>query len=479
MPVLDPGGDVFGAGDPPHGICFAPGYPWWSVAQIWTRLDDPSNYRLATSYTIDRGRSSETDKTGTGTATLTFRDTDGTIDMTNALSPFAGDLTPTTQAAIALQNPVTGDWFTLFRGYIAEHDHQLEMFTDERGLDAVSWPLVDAFDMFANTILTRGSHGNIPDLVSFPNIYYDGVPSNLAGVAENFSHVDQRIVKLLDDAGWSGTGNNFDTLRNIFSGNVSVQGTVYSRKDSLLSALYDAADAEFPGIANIFMSKEGVVTFHGRYARFFPTRPGYGINFWTVGSLTDAAVDDTLVPLAGPLNFYMGKDDIINVCTALPQNVDETDGGVVIASDSGSIDQYGYRSQNFDGLIVSAGHDDTGATTSAVVETNKFAAYYVGNYKDPKIRCGTLVFRARGIDTLGAPALWDMMTRVEIGDVVTLLTEHPGGPGFQDQNFYVEHIHYDVRPARDDMLDVTMELEVSPATYFGYNPFGTNVPVDS
>ncbi len=472
-----------------EGIVWAPDDAALEVNPAWVRLD-AEPYRLATSYQIVRGRSSETDKVTTGTATVAFRDTHGMLDPTNPSSPFWDSdnnitkLDPMTQAAIALKNPVTDEWHTLFRGFVAENGHDLDMFTQEQGFDVVTWSLVDAFDLFANVILTHGTHGNTPSLATFPNIYYQGTPSNLPGEPDVFVHVDQRIMKLLDDAGWPGTGETIDVdnLRNIFSGNVSVQGTVYSRKDSLLSALFDACDAEFPGIGNFYMSKDGVATFHGRFARFFPDRPGYNINHWYVGNEQEAALDPTIVPHTNPLTFHRSKDDIINASYALPQGVDETDGGVVHASDTDSQDAYGYRSDNFDGLIVSAGHGlpgDDNAPTTAVQEANKFAAYYVGNYSTPQDRVGTLRFVSRSLDAIGATALWDLLTRVELGDVITLTSAHAGGGGF-DADFFVEQIRYTVSPGQsDDIPNLVLELEVSPATFFSYNPFGSHDSGDS
>ncbi len=472
-----------------EGIVWAPDDGALEVSPDWVRLD-AEPYRLATSYQIVRGRSSETDKVTTGTATVTFRDTQGMLDPTNPSSPFWDSdlnitkLDPMTQSAIALKNPVTDEWHTLFRGFVAENGHDLDMFTQEQGFDVVTWSFVDAFDLFANVILTHGVHGDTPSLATFPSIYYQGTPSNLPGEPDVFVHVDQRIAKLLDDAGWPGTGETIDVanLRNIFSGNVSVQGTVYSRLDSLLSALFDACDAEFPGIGNFYMSKDGVATFHGRFARFFPTRPGYGINQWYVGNEQEAALDPTIVPHTNPLMFHRSKDDIINASYALPQGVDETDGGVVHSSDATSISNYGYRSDNFDGLIVSAGHGlpgDDNAPTTAVQEANKFAAYYVGNYSTPQDRVGTLRFVSRSLDAIGATALWDLLTRVELGDVITLTSAHAGGGGF-DADFFVEQIRYTVSPGQsDDIPNLVLELEVSPATFFAYNPFGSHDSGDS
>lgn len=458
---------------PVNGVCIAFTDTALEENPDWTRLDDPDGYRPVTGWQIQRGRNSETDKTVTGTATVFFADNQGLLDPTNIFSPFFGNLDPMKQAKIDLQNPVTEEWSTLFRGHVHGPDHELEMFVaDTQGLDVITYQLVDAFDLFANIILTRGKHGNSTGLVDFPNIYYEGTPSNVQGVADVEVHVDVRIAQLLDDAGWANTGETREGLRNIFSGNVTVQGAVYSRQDSLLQALFEAADAEFPGIANLYMSKDGIVTFHGRYARFFPDRAGYGINNWYVGGLAEAQADATVAPFVGPLRFYRSATDIINASYALPLGVDETDSGVLHASDPTSQATFGYRSENFNNLLTAAGHNDDSSTTTAVEECNKFSDYIVGNYKDPKTRIGTLTFKGRSPGTIGAAALWDLMCNVEIGDVISLTTAHVDQGGF-DENWYVEKITYTAQPGRTDMHDITLQLEVSPATLFEYNPFGS------
>jgi len=480
--VLDPGGDTFTPGDPPHGVCWSPTDPALEEDATWVRMDDPDGVRLATGWTITRGRQSETDKTVTGTATVTFDDLTGDLDPTNPSSPWTGQLDPMKQAAIGLLNPDTGDWSTLFRGFVAGPDMELEMWqAADRGLNTVTWNLVDAFDVFANVVLTPGHHGHTATgLATFPNIVYNGTAlpgSPFFGLGNDVEvHCDGRIVKLLDDAGWPGTGNTGRPgspagLRNIFSGNVTVQLSVYGRVDSLLQALFDAADAEFPGgIANIFVSKAGVVTFHGRYARFHPAAAGYGINQWYVGGMAEAALDPDVVPLTGPLRFYRSKDDVFNSCMCLPQGVQPTDGGVVIATDTTSQTKYGYRSLNFENLLTAGGHDEADDPTTAVEECNRFADYYVGNYKNPHTRVQTLRFRSRSVDSVGGPALWALMCGVELGDVITLTTGHMGGGGF-GEDFYVEQIRYQAQPMRADMPNIVLELEVSPATFYEHNPW--------
>jgi hypothetical protein len=477
--VTDPGGYAFAPGDPPQGVCWSPTNNTLDASPTWIRMDDPTgSTRYVTGWQITRGRNSELDKTQTGTATVSFRDLTGRLDPTNISGPWYGNLDPMKQAAIALQNPITGAWHTLFRGFVAGPDMELEAYRANTGINDVTWNLVDAFDLFANVVLTPGKHGET-SLTSFPNIYYPGTPNNIGNTfADTFVHVDDRIVKLLDDAGWPKDTVAPDPkragLRNIFSGNVSVQGSVYARQDSLLQALEDACDAEFPcGVSNHWISKAGVYTFHGRYARFNPTNPGYGINHWYVGGQPEAETGANVAPLAGPIRFYRSKDDIYNSSLVVARNIDPTTSGVVVAADTTSQGKYGYRSLNFEELLISQGHDSANNPTSMIVECNRFADYVVGNYKTPQTRVQTLRFRPSPENTAGAAALWNLMTRVELGDQITVKTTHPGGGGFNNVDFFVEQIRYDARPSRTTMHDITLELEVSPASFYAYNPFGT------
>lgn len=469
--VPDVGGGTFSPGDPPQGVCIAFDDNALGTAVTWTRLDDPQGYNLASSWSITRGRSSEFDKTTTGVATVMFNDREGILDPTNTSSPFydtggtATKLNPQRQCAISLLHPVSGTWHPLFTGFVSEQEHDLDMWSEDRGNDVVSMEWEDAFAFFAALELTPGVHGDTPSVDDFADVYYHGIPSNLPGETAVFCHVDDRIIQLLTDSQWP------TSLQDIFSGNVSVQGKVYERGDTLLAALFDAADAEFPGVANIYVSKSGIVRFRGRYARFNPTTPGYGITTWKAGGLAEALADPTVAPIAA-LGFRRSNSDIINAVLCLPQGVDEADAPGQLIKDDTSIATYGYRSKTWPNLLTSAGHNDDMTPTTALDETAKFADYTVGNYKDPKTRVSLLRFRPRGPEDPTAPALWDLMCGVELGDRVHLETGHPDAGGF-DEYFYVEGIRYAARGARDTYHDVTLELDVSPASFFAYNPFGT------
>jgi hypothetical protein len=419
-----------------------------------------------TGWKIDRGRSSELDKTQTGTASVTAQDVDGVLDPTNAGGPYYGDLNPTKPAAIALQNPVDSTWSTLFTGFTSEFDYEMDITAD---FASVTVELVDAFDIFSAVELTPGVHGETPVRPEFADVYFQGTPSNLIGEPDVFKHVDTAINDLLDMLGWPDT----PSTRDVFSGNVSVQGNVVERRDQAMALLQDYADAEFPGVANCYMSKTGQFRFRGRFARFFPDVPGYGITTYKAGFKAQADLDATVAPIAG-FAFRRGEGDIINASIALPLGVDDTDVPGQLTKDDTSIGIYGYRGENgsFDSLLTSAGHNDDASPTTAVEETHKFGDYYANNYKDPKTRITKMSFRPLDAAHPNATALWDLMCGVELGDVISVETTHPGGGGF-DEDFYVEGIHYDADvQGGANFTNVTLELDVSPKSFFDYNPFG-------
>lgn len=449
------------------GVAIAFDSPTLELDPLWVSIEDQIN---VTSWQIDRGRSTELDKTSTGTARITIADTQGLLDPTNLDSPFNGNLDPMKQVAIGLTNPVTDSATTIFRGFVSEWLHSLDVFEETagvaRGIDTVTLECADAFDLLSALELTPGVHGDTTTASDFADVWLKGTPSNLVGQAAIAHHVNQRIEDLLLMAGWPAG------LQFIFSGNVEVQGAVVPRRDSLLTALQDAADTEFPGgVANIFMSKDGAVIFHGRYARFFPGRPGYGINHWYAGGKAQAEADEDVAVIRSPLVFRRSKNDILNAVIAMPQGIDDVDAPGQLVKDDDSIDTYGWRSASFENLLVYTGDDHGGGQTTALEETYKYADYYVGNYKTPRTRVTQLSFVGRSPSDTLSPALWALICGVEIGDLISLNTVHPGGGGF-DEDFYVEGIHYSARPARTDMHDIQLTLDVSPRSFYDYNPFG-------
>ena len=261
----------------PVGVCVALDDDALADDPVWTRLDDPAGYRLVTGWQTSRGRQSELDKTGTGTSEVDMIDLAGILDPTNATGPFAGKLNPGLQAAIALRNPVTDTWSQIFRGFTGEWDGDLD---PTARMQTVALQLADAFDVFTALEMTPGNQGDTAPAESEGDIYY--------AATTGIRQVANRINQALDDAGWPAA------WRRIFTGNVQLQGSTYARLDQLLTVIQDAADAEFPGVANAYMSKDGLVVFHGRFARFTPELyqspddasrdAGNSIVFWEAGS---------------------------------------------------------------------------------------------------------------------------------------------------------------------------------------------------
>jgi hypothetical protein len=67
-----------------------------------------------------------------------------------------------------------------------------------------------------------------------------------------------------------------------------------------------------------------------------------------------------------------------------------------------------------------------------------------------------------------------MLTLADISDRLTLTTAHPGGGGFTAEDYYVEGLRYECEPANDQVPNVQLELDVSPAALFDVNPFAAD-----
>ena len=431
-----------------------------AATPTWTRIDTLAGCRVR-EWTIDRGRPTEFDKTDTGTATARIVDREGLFDPTNGSSPYVGKILPGKQAAIALQNPISETWHTLFRGFIESWRYQLDQTRQYMELEL---QLVDGFAILARALLEVGEDGALP----LPAEIADGN----VGYGETLGTVKDRIDGILSDVDWP------VALRDVFTGNVRVGPKAYGPGTSALDAIWDAVDGEFPGVANCWMSSEGIFVFRGRQARFRPEVAEYQINERTVGDPSVTLLDPDVVPLS-ELEWVNGYDNLYNAASATPQGVgtgsswrqldpaqDDVAGQYV--KDQTSIDAHGLHSITFDQLQTLEG---IATSSSSLVETKKFATYYVENYADPGVgRISRMVFKTRRPGNLNGTALWLHMCNVEISDLLTLQTEHPGGGGFNDQ-FYVEGIHYTCRPGPPEYPILELSLDVSPRAHYTTNPF--------
>lgn len=379
-------------------------------------------------YQVDRGRANEMDRTGAGTATITMIDTNRSLDPVGG-----GTYEPLTPIAIALGGA------PIFTGYVSRWGY--EMYPNEQyGVATID--CVDGMDVLAAAEMTPGAYGDpATNLANLGNVVYDKDPQ-----------VKTRIDQVLDDTGWP-TG-----LREVFTGNVPLQKTVYSPRQPAINAITDAADAEFPGVANFYMAKDGKATFHGRLARFNPTNPQYGITTWNVGDIANSSGRAVIYGL----DYDRDKDRIINSALATPENIADDDIEAQRVQNAASIAAYGTRSWSAENLILE-GSWLTGNT--AVDECRLvYATYYVTNYRDPQTRVTRLTFKNYPGATWSS-ANQALVSGIDISDRIHLLT----ATGF-NAYFFVEGLHYVVEPASDSFLNVTLDVDVSPAAYWNTLP---------
>lgn len=450
-----------------YGICLALGQAWNTTTPTWTRLDDPSvavwgynpvsgNVNCASAWTSDRGRAYELDKTEAGTATVTCQDPHGWLDPTNPNSPFYGKITPTLPAKISVQNPSNNTYYDIFTGFLESWNWTM---TTEENLMILTLNFVDGFEPLARCEIQPDSSGT--------TVFGGDSASNACKT---------RIETLLDLANWAvGTA-----YRTINTGSVTLQETVYNPETSVLSGIQDVADAEFPGVANFFMSKSGQATFYGRYPRFQPTNYPQDVNFWQAG---DASAADTFgAARIADIQWNMDQKNLINACLSYPNGVAQNEIYTQLSTDPTSITKYGIRTLSLTDLIVSgqnAGGGISPQPAATALQTCFFyAQYYTMNYSTPQLRISLLEFHSR---PSGDSQSWKFLTGVEIGDLVTVFTRNPGGGGFSKETdgqllsqFFVEGIHYQVAGnLHGNIPEMTMTLDVSPRGWFSYAPWAS------
>jgi len=403
---------------------------------------------IVSGWSFRRGRNYELNKNSPGTATVTLIDTTSEIDPTNPAYAFD----PGTPAAIALHNPVTQTDHTVFRGNISRLQYQL--YPSEKYAVA-TLELVDGLDRLARTEMNAGQGVTI-QWGYFPSA---AQPGDLFFITDDSgSAVANRINNVLNSAQWP-VG-----LREIFSGNVALQQTFYAYRTPALNVILDAADAEFPGVANFYCQKDGRATFHGRLARFNPDDAQYHISKWRCGDTAAVQADATRALIFG-LDYDQDVEKNINTAISTPKGIADADIAGQRVENAASIAAYGSRSISFDNLLTKKDHFDNSGANAA---TKKFATYYVSNYKDPRTRVNRIIFKRLDPSHPNAQRVWQVMCNVDISDIIRLKTTHQGG-GF-DEDFYVEGITAEARPLSDDFDDVVMHLDVSPRAYYNTNP---------
>lgn len=437
------------------GVSVAFGDLPFAATPTWVRLDDPAGTNVVTGYTVRRGRAYMLDETDTGTASVGFVDTAGKVDPTNSSGPFY-PMNPNAPVTICLRNPVTGQWVPLFWGMVQQVPQTFDPTAK------VSTGKIECADMFAILAKTE-----VPPGIDYAD---DGTPlDNTDGDTRYASQaIDDHIRAILAD------GAIPPALTRIFSGNVTTQAVVYPAGTTILQALYDAANAEFPGVANIYVDKTGLFTFHGRFARFNPT--AYSAQTWDCGDMTYVNANPGAAPLQ-TITFDRDINKILNAVLFSPQGIADADIAGQLVADVTSIDDYGQSGDTASNLLTNHGQSD-GFTD--LEETKKFAQYYVDNFKDPQNHCTQVTFRWLPPSDPNAPALWDLLCNIEIGDLVNITTTHPGDGGFEALPHFVEGLSYTVgigpryAGQTEGVADVTLTVDLSPQAYFETAPEGWN-----
>lgn len=395
---------------------------------------------VVANWKVDRGRTTEMDRTGTGTATVTMIDTNHSVDPASG-----GAIMPGTPIALGLGG------YPVFTGYARKHDY--ELYQD--GIyGTATIDCEDGFGILTRTEMVtdapfflgqagRPSWGDpYPQLVKTGNIRYD-----------KDTQVKFRIDLILDQAGWP------TALREVFTGNVALLATKYAPGQSALAAIWDAAEAEFPGISNCFISKDGWFVFHGRLARFNPTDPQYRIATWLVGDLPNASGRAVITGL-GP--YGPDADRVVNQAQCFPEGILEFYMNDQLVRDPASIDQYGTRPWSSENLII----DHSWLTgNDGKTECKGYAQYYVTNYGFPFNEVRRIQLKWLPPSSPNAAATNEMIARIDISDRIHLLTAN----GFDDY-YYVEGLHYDAKPASNQYHDVTLDIDLSPATHWEAPP---------
>jgi len=449
-------------------------------APTWTELDAyPS---LVASYTIDRGRQYELDRCDTGRATVTINDTEGILDPTNPAAALPR-LDPLVQVRLMRRNPVTGVWSTRFRGFVEEMNYE---FDPSQRVNRLTVELVDIFEIIAAIEMLPGTFGDPPPSDSAGQVFFDDTPN----VPPPYG-MQTRVWQVLDNA-----GIDVDTWSNVFSGNVSLHEAIYSAGESAMTAIQDACDAEFPSVGNVYGDRLGRLAVHGRYARFDPVgtaaaTPGWDFHDWKAGDAAAVHASPTDTAHIRTFGMNRGLSKIVNQGLAIPigdengnKIPDDAIEGQRVDAD-GSIALYGIRPWSAQGLLTKYGITDA---LGALDECQRFAEYYVSNYKavktvggvdqrHPIYRVPAIGFRSMHPDALGAEANWAFLCTCDIADRVTVTVGSPGGGGFPvageplASQHLIEGVHEEARPLQAGYDDVTLTLDLSPFAYQENNPF--------
>lgn len=430
-----------------------------TASPTWTRYDELSNCRCA-GFDIDTGRQSEFDTTDTGNATVFFNDRAGT---------FNDDALIGRPIMLQVQDPMTGTWQPQFRGVIDDTEHNV----NPRGIVSnVQVRCKDIFDYLAQTRFVLGTHGDTVPAGAAGSVYYEEGP---VATGTNDPADGGRIEKILDDGGLD------PTRYVVFSGNVDVIETFYDPDDPLLIGLRDAADAEFPGIANCYVDRFGRFVFHGRLARFDPdgvagAEANWDFMRWEAATREDVTGDRAQIRAFA---WNQPRSRIINSAIAWPKmyldtaptpdilrRTPEAFKGALTFEDAGSVSTYGFRGMRPMGDLIIKEHKTNG--NDSIDECQLFAQFYVNNYSVPRKNVQRVTFSSVNPDEAYADATWTVMLQADISDIIALTIDEAE---LAAEDFYIEGFSKTVRVGNPDYDIVEVTPNLTPYAYYTDNVF--------
>lgn len=425
----------------------------------WVCLDVIPN--LVSGIDIERGRQTEFDTTDTSTAVVYINDKDGLFDPGNTGSPFFG--LEGKQITLQAWNPVTAAWVPQTRMWIDEITYLFNPATADGKsiLSNVQLNCVDIFDFLAGIAmdLTGDTRvfGNTPPAGYEANIFYEDTDQ------DDGTGFQLRVTQILDDCALT------TDWYVVFTGNIDVLEGLYDPGDSPLTAIRDALDAEFPGIANGYSDKRGRFVAHGRGARFDPDTVSDGADWtftrWKAGDGAAIALDGDRAQIREPLSWSRDRKKIYNVGYAYPKDISPLDkpAQYVVAAGT-SIDDFGRRTWDAENLLVKRG---TTTGNNGNDEAKGYANFFITNYQLMRTRVDAVTLMALDPNDPRAASTWGMALGADISDVVNLAHGYPGPDGVGiSEDWYIEGSSMQIRPLNPEFDMVTVSFNVSPTDYY-------------
>jgi hypothetical protein len=431
----------------------------------FTAIDQAGDFpdQFVSGYDTRSGKQTLLSQTETGEATVYINDHSlALFDPRNSSSPYFGKLYGR-QILLQLYNPVTAVWESQFQGWI----DYVTWDIDGSAVNAAGEPInasiqlecVDLFDELDGFGLTPGLAGDVPPSGMEDGVYY----------AE--AHVDDRQIQILTDVGIDSTRYGSPSLA---SGNVNCQEVKYDPDESALSALRDAADAEFPFISNIYIDRFGKYQFRGRYGRFAPdsvaAEPGSTWDFtrWAVGDGAAIVADATRAQMR-ILSFQRGRNEVLNVGMCWSKGTTAAQMPSQVYADTTSITDYGqHAAPPMSDLLIADDGLESG-NPNARVECYDFAKLLVKNQKDPLESISALQVKTVHPSDARAAPTWAFLTQSDISHIVNVAVGYPGGTGFTGtspaDDYYIEGRSLRVRALEPGFDYVELDCEVSPAVW--------------